>query len=58
MRSAAFFAALLACASIAEAAGVTTRNFGIRSFEKIRVEGPYRVTLKTGVAPFARAKLM
>jgi hypothetical protein len=56
MRSAAFFAALLACASTVQAAGVTTRNFGIRSFEKIRVEGPYRVTLKTGVAPFARAK--
>lgn len=56
MRSAALFAALLACASTAQAAGVSTRNFGIRSFEKIRVEGPYRVTLKTGVAPFARAK--
>lgn len=48
--------AALFCASSAQAAGTTTRNFGIRSFEKIRVEGPYRVTLKTGVAPFARAK--
>ena len=56
MRYASSFIALLAFASTAEAAGVTTRNFGIRSFEKIRVEGPYRVTLKTGVAPFARAK--
>ena len=37
-------------------AAAATRNFGIRSFEKIRVEGPYRVILKTGVAPFARAK--
>jgi hypothetical protein len=34
---------------------VSTRNFGVRSFEKIRVEGPYRVSLKTGVAPYARA---
>ena len=32
-----------------------TRNFGITSFTKIRVEGPYRVTLATGVAPFAKA---
>lgn len=56
MRSTAFLIALLACASTAQAASATTRNFGVRSFEKIRVEGPYRVTLKTGVAPFARAK--
>lgn len=48
--------AILAFASTAQAASTTTRNFGIRSFEKIRVEGPYRVTLKTGVAPFARAR--
>lgn len=46
----------LSLSSAATAAGTTTRNFGIRSFEKIRIEGPYRVTLKTGVAPFARAK--
>ena len=56
MRYISSFIALVAFASTAEAAGVTTRNFGIRSFEKIRVEGPYRVTLKTGVAPFARAR--
>lgn len=48
--------AILAFASTAQAASTTTRSFGIRSFEKIRVEGPYRVTLKTGVAPFARAR--
>jgi hypothetical protein len=48
--------AVLAFASTAEAASTTTRNYGVRSFEKIRVEGPYRVSLKTGVAPFARAK--
>ena len=32
-----------------------TRNFGITSFTKVRVSGPYKVTLATGVAPFARA---
>jgi Putative auto-transporter adhesin, head GIN domain len=47
---------LLLWSSTALAAETTIRNFGIRSFEKIRIEGPYRVTLKTGVAPFARAK--
>lgn len=57
MRSWPFFlVAILLSAAAAEAAGTTSRNYGIRSFEKIRVEGPYRVTLKTGVAPYARAK--
>ena len=45
-------ATLLAIASPASAA---TRNFGITSFEKLRIEGPYKVRLTTGVAPFARA---
>jgi putative autotransporter adhesin-like protein len=45
-------AALSAAASPAEAA---TRNFGITSFQKIRVEGPFKVTVATGVAPFAKA---
>lgn len=45
-------AAMLALAAPAEAA---TRNFGVTSFTKIRVEGPYRVSLATGVAPFAKA---
>ena len=41
--------------AIAAPAGAATRNFGIDSFDKIRVDGPYAVTLTTGVAPFARA---
>jgi hypothetical protein len=32
-----------------------TRNFGITGFTKIRVDGPFRISLATGVAPFARA---
>jgi hypothetical protein len=45
------------CASLALAApaAAATRNFGITSFTKVRVEGPYKVSLATGVAPFARA---
>lgn len=32
------------------------RNFSVTSFDRIRVEGGYSVTLATGVAPYARAK--
>jgi hypothetical protein len=42
-------------ALLAQPAGAATRNFTVRGFEKVRVEGPYSVRLKTGVAPFARA---
>ena len=40
---------------IAVPASAGTRNFGLEDFTKIRVEGPFRVRLTTGVAPFARA---
>ena len=40
---------------LAVPASAATRNFGITNFSKIRVDGPYRVTLRTGVAPFASA---
>jgi len=45
------------CASLAFAppAVAANRNFGITSFTKIRVEGPFKVSLATDVAPFARA---
>ena len=52
MRTFLLAAAVLAAASPASAA---TRNFGISGFEKVRVEGPYKVRLTTGVAPFASA---
>lgn len=48
----AAFAVSLALAAPATAA---TRNFGISSFTKVRVVGPYKVNLATGVAPFAKA---
>lgn len=50
-----FIAAWLGMSSSADASLSASRNFGIRSFEEIRVEGPYQVTLKTGVAPYAKA---
>lgn len=47
--------AVSAVAVVAAPAGAATRNFGITDFSKIRVTGPYKVTLATGVAPFAKA---
>ena len=45
------FPALILLAAPANAA---TRNFGVDGFDRIRVDGPFRVRLTTGVAPFAR----
>ena len=50
-----FLLAALGGLTLAAPAGAATRNFGITSFTKIRVEGAYRVTLATNVAPFAKA---
>lgn len=50
-----FLFALAASLTFAAPADAATRNFGVTSFTKVRVEGPFRVTLMTGVAPFAKA---
>lgn len=49
-----FLLALSATALAGPAAGAI-RNFAITSFTKVRIEGPYKVALATGVAPFAKA---
>lgn len=49
-----FLMAAALCATCAPATAAT-RNFGITSFTKIRVDGAFRVKLATGVAPFAKA---
>ncbi len=46
---------LVIAVAAAAPAGAATRNFGISSFDRIRVEGPFSVRLKNGVAPFAKA---
>lgn len=46
------FAALVLLAAPAAAA---ERNYSVTSFNRIRVDGPYQVTVRTNVAPFARA---
>ncbi len=50
-----FLTGLLVLPALAAPAGAATRNFGVESFTKIRVEGPYKVSVTTGVAPFAKA---
>ena len=46
---------LLLALTLAAPAGAATRNFGITSFDRIRVDGPYKVVLQVGVAPYAVA---
>jgi hypothetical protein len=50
-----FLLAAAVLAATASPASAATRNFGISGFEKVRIEGPYKVRLATGVAPFASA---
>jgi hypothetical protein len=51
MKHAAFAALLL----LASPTGAAERNYSVTSFDRIRVDGPYQVTLRTNVAPFAKA---
>lgn len=54
MRAAlAFLLPFLALAAPADAA---ERRFTVPSFEKVRIDGPYDVTLATNVSPYAKAK--
>lgn len=46
---------ILAAVVIASPAAAAERNYSVTSFDRIRVEGGYRVRLATGVAPFATA---
>jgi hypothetical protein len=50
-----FLIAAAAALGFAAPSGAATRNFGITSFTKIRVDGPYKVSVATGIAPFAKA---
>jgi hypothetical protein len=50
-----FLIAASAGLALASPAHAATRSFGVTGFTKIRIEGPYKVTLATGVPPFAKA---
>ena len=49
--------ALLVLASLPAAAAppVAQRNYSVTSFDRVRLDGPYEVRLRTNVAPYARA---
>ena len=51
MKTAAFAALLV----LAVPAHGTERNFSVTSFNRIRVDGPYQVTVRTNVSPYAKA---
>lgn len=50
-----FLIAVALLTATAARADAATRNFGITGFTKIRVSGPYKVNIQTGVPPFVRA---
>ena len=41
-------------AAIASPALAADRNLSVTTFDRVRVDGPYKVTVTTGVSPFAR----
>lgn len=47
---------LLAAVSLAAPAAAAERNFTISSFDRVRIDGPYKVRLTVGVPPFASAR--
>ncbi|MBV9528957.1 DUF2807 domain-containing protein [Sphingomonas sp.] len=55
MRIALLLAASSAAIACAVPATAATRNFTVTGFEQVRVEGPFRVKLATGVPPSASA---
>ena len=48
-------ALLVAAILISVPAAAADRNFGVSGFDRVRLDGDYRVTVATGVAPFAKA---
>lgn len=47
--------ALLVAASLPAPAPASQRNYSVTNFDRIRIDGPYQVQLRTNVSPFARA---
>ena len=45
----------LAALAASAPAGAAERSFTVTGFDRIRIDGPYKVQLTTGVAPFAKA---
>ncbi len=53
MKSAAILALFLAALPASQAAAAE-RTLSVTTFDKVRIDGPYRVRVTTGVSPFAR----
>ena len=53
MKAAAILALFLA-AFPASQATAAERTLSVTTFDKVRIDGPYRVRVTTGVSPFAR----
>ena len=50
-----FLFAAVAALALATPVHAASRNYGVSGFTKIRVDGPFKVNVATGVAPFAKA---
>jgi len=46
---------MLASLPVAAATPATERTYSVSGFDRVRIDGPYRVDLRTNVAPYARA---
>src|SRR6187455_1201132 len=46
---------VLASLPVAAATPAAQRNYSVNGFDRIRIDGPYKVELRTNVAPYARA---
>lgn len=55
MRNIPVLAALIVAAAGASSATAADRNYSVTSFDRIRLDGPFKVRLVTNVAPFAKA---
>ena len=51
----AALSAIVAGSLFATPATAADRNFGVSGFDRVRVDGPFAVTLTTNVAPYAKA---
>ncbi|MEO7410437.1 MAG: DUF2807 domain-containing protein, partial [Sphingomicrobium sp.] len=56
MKKFLFAALILSVVPATASAADATRNFGVSGFDRIRVDGDYKVMLTVGAPPFARAK--
>src|SRR5512139_622850 len=47
---------VLASLPVAAATPAAERTYSVSGFDRVRIDGPYRVDLRTNVAPYAKAR--